>query len=202
MNILAKISFFGWVCLLVCCFGACQPPETKYVPKPKGFNRIELPEASYTTTPADFPYSFDVSKEAIIRPDSSKIAEKYWVHLIYPKFGRAEIQITYKDISKNPKKLLAEHIDDSYRLMAKHQIKADAVQEILYQTADGLPAMAFGLSGQVPSHLQFYTSDSTKHFLRAAVYFRTATENDSLAPVIEFVRKDLLQMIKTTKFKK
>jgi gliding motility-associated lipoprotein GldD len=199
MNFSCKITFLFSVTII---FFSCESKETQYVPKPKGYNRIDLPVATYIASLPDFPYTFELSKEAIVRPDSSKIAEKYWIHIIYPKFGKAEIQITYKNISANPKILLEQHIDDSYRLMAKHQIKADAIQEKLYTTADGLPAMAFGLSGQVPSHLQFYTTDSTKHFLRAAVYFRTATQNDSLAPVIEFVRQDLMQMIKTLKFKK
>jgi len=53
------------------------------------------------------------------------------------------------------------------------------------------------LSGEVPSQFQFHITDSTQHFLRGALYFRTATKNDSLAPVIEYVKKDIVHLLNT-----
>lgn len=181
-------------------FTTCSE-EDNFAPKPKGFNYIPLPKNTYQDLDSTaYPYYFEYSKEAIIRPDSSFIAEPYWIHIIYPKFGRAEIQITYKDISDNPQKKLAELIDDSHRLASKHLLRADGYGFQDYKNAENLPVAAVGLTGEVPSHLQFYTTDSIKHFLRAAIYFRSATENDSLAPLIDFVKKDMVQMIKTQKF--
>ncbi|MDX1903252.1 MAG: gliding motility lipoprotein GldD [Thermonemataceae bacterium] len=180
---------------------ACSPEEEDFTPKPKGYNRITLPKNEYLGLDSSYPYFFEYSKYAIIRKDSSKIAEPYWIHIIYPKLGRAEIQITYKDISDNPQKKLAELIDDSHRLAAKHLYRADALKYYEYLNAEKKPVLALGLSGEIPSHLQFYTTDSTKHFLRAAIYFRSATENDSLAPLIAFVKKDMMRMIETQKFK-
>lgn len=178
---------------------ACSS-EPEYVPKPKGYNRIDLPEASYQPLPDSFPYFFEYSRYAIIRPDSSWMAEPFWIHIIYPEFGRAEVQVTYKDISANPRRLLAELIDDSYRLTSKHQIKAYSIEERIYQNAMGQKAAVFELSGEVPSQFQFYTTDSVRHFLRGALYFRTASKNDSLAPVIEFIKKDILHMLNTTRW--
>ena len=40
-----------------------------------------------------------------------------------------------------------------------------------------------------------------KHFFRGALYFRTATDNDSLAPVIEYVKTDMVRMLNTLKYK-
>ena len=179
---------------------ACSEEEN-FAPKPNGFNYIALPENTYQSLDSmAYPYYFEYSKEAIIRPDSSFIAEPYWIHIIYPKFGKAEIQITYKDISDNPQKKLAELIDDSHRLASKHLLRAEGYGFQDYTNADNQPVAAIGLVGEVPSHLQFYTTDSTKHFLRAAIYFRSAAENDSLAPLIDFVKKDMIQMIRTQKF--
>ena len=62
-------------------------------------------------------------------------------------------------------------------------------------------ASVFELQGEVPSQFQFYTTDSTRHFFRGALYFRTATDNDSLAPVIEYVKTDMIRMLNTLKYK-
>jgi gliding motility-associated lipoprotein GldD len=189
-------------CILSLLVWSCEDDEENFAPKPKGFNRINLPKNEYVGLDTTYPYYFEYSKHAIIRKDSSFIAEPYWIHIIYPKLGRAEIQITYKDISDNPQKKLAELIDDSHRLASKHLYRADAMKYYEYRNADNQPVLALGLTGEIPSHLQFYTTDSVKHFLRAAIYFRSATENDSLAPLIDFVKKDMMRMIETQKFRK
>lgn len=191
-----------YTCILSLGLWSCGDDEESFAPKPKGFNRISLPKSEYSSLDTTYPYTFEYSKHAIIRKDSSKIAEPYWIHVIYPRLGRAEIQITYKDISDNPQKKLSELIEDSHRLASKHLYRADAMKYYEHRNADNQPVLALGLTGEIPSHLQFYTTDSVKHFLRAAIYFRTATENDSLAPVIDFVKKDMLHMIATQKFKK
>ncbi|WP_448528088.1 gliding motility lipoprotein GldD [Raineya sp.] len=189
---LIALTFWWW---------KSQAEQDSFAPKPKGYNRILLPPNDYRPLPDSFPYAFEYSKEAIIRPDSSHLAERYWIHIIYPKLGKSEIQITYKNISDNPTKKLAELIDDSHRLAAKHLYRAEALKYYEYKNAQNLPVLAIGFEGEIPSHLQFYTTDSVKHFLRAAIYFRTANDNDSLAPVIDFVKRDMLRMIATQKFK-
>ena len=177
--------------------------EKTYSPKPKGFNRIDLPEAKYKPLPANYPYFFELSEYAIIRKDSSRIAEPFWIHIIYPQFNRAEVQITYKDLAanKNPQKMLSELINDSHTLASKHFQKADGAEESITRNAAGQFAWLLEIGGDVPSQLQFYTTDSTKNFLRGAIYFRTASENDSLAPVIDFIKKDVVHLLNTAKFK-
>lgn len=173
---------------------------TEYTPKPKGYNRIDLPQHTYQALKDTFPYTFEYSQHAKVRADSSKIAEKYWIHIIYPKF-KADVQITYKDI-KGDKQKFAEFVNDSHKLTSKHQAKAYSIQEQVIQTATGQSAIIFELSGEVPSQFQFYLTDSTKHFLRGALYFRTATKNDSLAPVIDFIKADIMHLLNTCKWTK
>jgi len=192
-----KKFWYGCLCMLL--LAACGG-EVEYVPKPKGYNRIELPKHEYQSLPDTFPYFFEYSKHAIIRPDSSWMAEPYWIHIIYPKFGYAEVQVTYKDISDSTEKKLMELINDSYHLTSKHQIKAYSIEETVFKNALGQKAAVFELSGEVPSQFQFYTTDSVRHFLRGALYFRTATKNDSLAPVIDFIKKDIIHMLNTARW--
>ncbi len=168
---------------------------TDYVPKPKGFNRLVLPEPKFLQLPDSFPYSFQYSVYSKILKDSSWMSERYWIDLFYPEMG-ANIQITYKPIDGR-ETLLQEYQDDSYRLTAKHQVKAYSIEEVNVKLPNGDVAIVSELEGQVPSQFQFYVTDSTHHFLRGALYFRTATQNDSLAPVIEYMKQDMMHLLNT-----
>jgi gliding motility-associated lipoprotein GldD len=176
--------------------GCSSAPE--FTPKPKGYNRIDLPQHAYQLLPSGHPYSFEYSKEAVIRRDSSYLAQPHWLNIYYPKL-HANVQITYMDVTRD-RKLYNKMMEDARKLTGKHQIKATAIDEQILKTPSGIKASVFELQGDVPSQFQFYTTDSTKHFLRGALYFQTATANDSLAPVIEFVKADMVRMLNTLKY--
>jgi gliding motility-associated lipoprotein GldD len=179
---------------------ACGSGEQNgYIPKPKGYNRIWLPPQNYQLLAEEHPYSFEYSTSAVILPDTYALAEKHWIYLYYPRFN-ANIQLTYKSVQNNPARLKG-FIDDAYRLAGKHHIRASSVQEQIFRTESGQTATLFKLEGDVPSPLQFYTTDSTTHYLRGAIYFPTATKNDSLAPVIRFIEQDALRLLNTLKWK-
>lgn len=182
--------------ILACLLYGCSTPE--YVPKPWGYNRIDLPKPEYQTLAEKHPYTFEHSKYSHIRPDSSSIAEPHWIYIIYPKF-KANVQLTYKSVKKDPK-FFADFVDDSHKLLSKHFTKATAVEDIKIKTPSGKTAVVFELEGEVPSQFQFYVSDSTQHFLRGALYFRTALKNDSLAPVIDYIKKDVIHLLNTVKW--
>lgn len=169
--------------------------EPVYAPKPKGYNRIDLPPHEFVNLPDTFPYHFQHSRYAKVLRDSSWISERYWIELFYPQW-EAEVHITYKPLSGNGK-LLKENLEDAYKLTAKHQVKAYAIEESIVKGKDGQTFVLSELSGNVPSQFQFYTTDSSQHFLRGALYFRTSTKNDSLAPVIEYVKVDIMHLLNT-----
>src|SRR5687767_16032892 len=102
-----------------------------HLPKPLGYNRLNLPPAEYRASPDSLPYTFEYSKHARLLDDTSAISEKYWIEIYYPDL-KANVHITYKQI-KN-KQLLKEFLDDSYTLTAKHQIKAYAINEVISKT--------------------------------------------------------------------
>jgi gliding motility-associated lipoprotein GldD len=194
-NNLFSLSIF---CLLFIAIG-CSDEEKTFMPKPKGYNKIDLPQHSYDTLKGSYPYTFEYARTAQIKPDTSKTAEPYWIDIYYPEY-RANIQITYKN-PKNSTKLLDEYIRDSHTLANKHNVKAYAIDELVISNPNGYAVKVFELSGDVPSQIQFHVTDSTSHFLRGAVYFRTSTKNDSLAPVINYMKEDVLHLIETLKFK-
>ncbi|PJJ48761.1 gliding motility lipoprotein GldD [Hymenobacter chitinivorans] len=177
---------------------SCSSPAD-YTPKPKGYNRIDLPAATYQQLAPGHPYTFEYSRQAKVLRDSSYLAQPHWINIYYPKL-QANVQLTYMPI-KHDQKLFNKLLEDARKLTAKHQIKASAIDESVIKTPSGLRAAVFELSGEVPSQFQFYTTDSTTHFFRGALYFRTATANDSLAPVIDYVKKDVVHLLNTLQFK-
>ena len=174
---------------------ACQQD---YTPKPLGYNRLNLPAPSYRALPDSLPYRFEYSEHAMLLDDTSTISEKFWIEIYYPEI-KANVHITYKPIRSE--KLLKEFLDDSYTLTAKHQIKASAINEVITTTPSGKTAVIAELEGEVPSQFQFTLTDSSKHFLRGALYFNTHVANDSLAPAIEYMKKDIMHMINTLEWK-
>lgn len=171
----------------------------EYLPKPKGFNRIILPTQKYHMLPDTFPYQFEYSKNAKILKDSSWISERYWIDLFYPSMD-ANVQITYKAINGS-KKRAAEFFNDSYKLTSKHNVKAYAIDENILELPNGDFASVVALEGEVPTQFQFHVSDSTQHFIRGALYFKTATKNDSLSPVIDYLKRDIIHMLTTLQWK-
>ena len=190
LNLLSSAGLSFLLCL------SCEP---SYVPKPKGYPRMELPDAHYQCLPDTFPYVFEYSLHADIRPDSSWMAEPYWIHIYYPTL-RASLQLTYKAIHHRPQ-LLKEYLEDTYRLVAKHQIKAYSIEEQQISLPQGGVVSIINLTGDVPTPFQFHITDSVDHFLRGALYFRTATRNDSLAPAIQYLRADLMHLLGTFQWK-
>ncbi len=170
-----------------------------YVPKPLGFNRLDLPPAAYRSLPDSLPYRFEYSQHAQLLADTSIISEDNWIEIYYPSI-KANIHVTYKNV-KQDKKLLEEFLNDAYTLTSKHQIKAYAIDELISKTPSGKTAVIAELEGEVPSQFQVTITDSTRNFLRAALYFNTKVANDSLAPAIEYMKKDVMHLINTLEWK-
>lgn len=182
-----------WYCVLAVVMMSCG--EKNFNPKPKGYNRIDLAPAKYQMLADSFPFQLEYSTQATILKDSSWIAERYWFDLHYEELG-ANIQVTYKPVNNN-RQTLEEYLSDSYRLTSEHRVKAYAIDESIITLNSGIKATVMELSGEVPTQFQFHVTDSTDHFLRCALYFKTATQNDSLRPVINYVKMDMLHMLNT-----
>lgn len=187
--------FFPLAFLVLVCL-AC---ETNWLPKPPGYNRIDLPRHEYNQLEEGYPYQFDFSTQSQVEADSFNLSEKEWINLNYKKLG-AKVHLTYKKIDQNTDFQVLSN--DAFNLTAKHQIKAYGIEEVVILTPNGYSAVVAELTGEVPTQFQFFVTDSTTHFLRGALYFNTALKNDSLAPIIEYIKIDLAHLINTVTFEK
>lgn len=190
-----KSKFFLGLVNVVLCISCTQ----QYTPKPMGYNRFDLPTAEYQSLPDSLPYYFEYSKHAKLLPDTSWISDKAWVEIYYPEL-LANIHITYIPL-ENDRKKLRELLNDSYFLTSKHQVKASAINDIILKTETGKTVSIAELEGDVPSQFQFLCTDSVYHFFRGALYFNTQVQNDSLAPSIEYVKKDIIHLLNTLEWK-
>jgi len=134
-----------------------------------------------------------------IDPGEKPEQERYWIDLVYDTL-EADIEITYKAI-RGKEELMKEYFGDAYKLTAHHQIKAYSIEESILKTPLGHTASIAEIRGEVPTPIQFVTTDSSKHFLRGALYFKTATKNDSLSPVIDYIKKDIIHLLNTLEWK-
>jgi gliding motility-associated lipoprotein GldD len=183
--------------ILLFVLGSCG---SDYLPKPKGYNRIDLPEREFTTLKNEVPYSFEHSVHANVEPDSFNLTEKSWINLNYESLG-GKVHLTYLALDTDGKDIKTV-VNDAINLTAKHQIKAYGIEESMMVTPKGYTGVVAELSGEVPTQFQFFVTDSTKNFLRGALYFNTAMKNDSLAPAIEYIKVDMIHLINTLEFKK
>jgi len=179
-----KVSFYLiWFVLLVSC-------NTTYKPKPRGFNYISFPEKNYENLNVKDVYLF--KKNTLANHYFDK--ELPWVTIKYKKL-KAEILITYKEIETESD--LNTFIEESYRLIGRHQIKAESILERKVVTSKKKQGIIFEIKGAVASPYQFITTDSTKNFLRAALYLDVPIENDSIFPVINYLKEDVNQILNT-----
>lgn len=167
-----------------------------YTPKPRGYMKIDYPTKNYILFDEGAPFTFNYPDYAQILPDKSKNAEPYWYNILFPDFD-GTIYLSYKKVDKN----LSVFIDDSRSLAYKHSIKAEAIDESLVSKPEiPLYGIIYDLKGNTASSLQFFLTDSTRHFLRGSLYFNTTPEKDSLGPVIAFIRQDVEELIKSFKW--
>ena len=165
-----------------------------YTPKPKGYVRIDLPEAEYVKIETACPYSFERSAFSDFVPDLRAQSDPCWFNIEYPQF-KAKVHFSYKPIQGN----LAEFLEDSRTLTNKHISKASNIEEaIVINDSAQVYGVFYTIEGMhAASPLQFHLTDSTNHFLRGALYFNVSPNNDSLAPVIDFLKQDMLHIIET-----
>lgn len=177
-------------------FSSCDSKQ--YQPKPKGYFRIDFPEKEYVKLDSMQHYSFEYPVYSKITPDYHSLHEKEWINVEFPSH-KGTIHISYKPVNNN----LDVYLEDSYTMMSKHMSRAMGIRDsIIVNPERDVYGLVYFLEGEgVASSLQFYLTDSINHFLRGSLYFNVRTNNDSLAPVIDFITEDARHLIETLEWK-
>lgn len=187
--------------LIVYCFSSCNSNYT--VGKKKGYFSIDFPEKEYQ--PFDqpgYPYTFEYPVYANVTKDTTFFDDKagdWWINIDVPRFA-GRIYISYKEIGQ--KNSFDSLVRDGFKMAYKqHADVSTGIEESRIVTPNKVQGMYFSLGGNTATANQFFLTDSTKHFLRGALYFDAAPNADSLSIVNDFLRKDLQHLINTLKWK-
>jgi len=167
------------------------------VPKPRGYFRISFPQKQYRLLDTIYPFTFEYPTYGTIVKEENRNDEGEWISISFPGY-KAKIHLSYKDINGN----LNQLSEDARNLAYKHTYKADAINEKVFaDTQKKVYGILYDIKGNSASSVQFYLTDSSKHYLRGALYFRCQPNKDSLAPAIDFFTADVVHLIETLKWK-
>lgn len=170
-------------------FSGCKK---EVVPKPTGHLRLDYPVAQYDYFSNDCPYAFDMNSDAVIKgkPDCS-------FEINYPKM-KATIYLNYKSVHGDINVLLR----DAQTLTYKHVVKADDIIEQPYINPEKkVYGMFYQVQGNAATNVQFYVTDSTKHFVNGQVYFYAKPNFDSIMPAANYVKNDMRRIMESIKWK-
>ena len=171
--------------------------------KKKGYYKIDFPEKKYQLfDKPGYPYIFEYPVYANVIKDSMFFqdkAEDWWVNIDIPRFN-GRIHISYKPI--NSVNIFDSLNNDGYKMAYKQHVDiSTGIEEKRIQTPNNIGGMYFDLGGNTATANQFFVTDTTKHFLRGALYFDAAPNADSLSIVNEFLKKDLEHLINTLRWR-
>ncbi|WP_245536732.1 gliding motility lipoprotein GldD [Solitalea canadensis] len=192
-------NYFLAIVMVAGCFSivSCEQVST---PKPRGYHRIDFPKKIYKRFDEGCKFSFDIPVYANVSNDKNSDAQPCWINVNYPQFN-GKLHISYHNINGDKRKLV-KLTEESRGLVFKHTIKATAIDEsIISDKADNVYGTYYSIDGNAASAIQFYLTDSTQHFLRAALYFSSEPKLDSIQPVLNYIKKDVDVMIKSFKWK-
>lgn len=211
----SSINYLGFVFLLFLI--ACN---SNYTSKKKGYFKIDLPDHKYQSfKDSSFPYSFEYPVYAKIIQDTtyfdSTPENNYWINVDFPIFN-ARIFLSYKIVGgKSPYKIKQPNgvykdsfginkfdlmVNDAFNLTNKNDVIASSITDSTISTLNGIHGIYFKVGGNAATAKQFFLSDTTRHFLRGALYFDSTPNADSLRLVQDFLQKDIEHLINTFKW--
>ena len=169
--------FMKWIAAVIggsLFLGICCISCVEYTPKPRGYVRIEPSKV----------------------PDQKKGVTG--LNISYPEL-EAKLYCSYLPIT--PASLVT--VETESRSFVARQIKSEnRISEKAYSNpAANVYGSLFLLDGESASPIQFLLTDSVSNFFRGALYFDCKPNADSLAPAIQYIREDIIELIQTFSWK-
>lgn len=134
----------------------------------------------------------------------------YWINVDYPQY-QARLFMSYKIIGgkamykiKQPNGLYKDSsgtnifdflVNDAFNLTNKNNVVASSIKDSLISTSRGVSGVMFSVGGNAATAIQFFLTDTNRHFIRGALYFDASPNADSVKPVQDFLKKDIEHMI-------
>ncbi len=195
--------------------------NSTYTSKKTGFFKIDFPEKKYQRfDEPGMPYSFEYPLYAKVVKDSTYFdanpENDYWRNIDFTQFN-AKIFLSYKAVGGKAlfkirkadgsyrdslgTNMYDKMINDAFTLTNKNDDIATSKKDSLFKTANNISGLLFKLGGNAATQRQFFMTDTTKNFIRGALYFYATPNADSVRPVIDFLQVDIDHIINTFKWK-
>jgi len=171
--------------------------EEIYYPKPLGHFRIDFPDTvEVKKYDGNCNYTYEYPFFALVQ-EKSKCNQD-----IYFPYYKAVLHITNVQFDGSKQNNLFYHTEYSRKLAYEHRVKADAINEKVYQNDSlNVYGVSYEILGNVACNYQFYLTDSTDNFFRGALYFNTKPNIDSVRPVLDFLQENIQSMIESFDWK-
>lgn len=168
--------------------------EEKY-PRPRGYPKIELPAThEYKVFSSEScPFTFEYPAHGKL---ARSVKDSCVFDLRFPEYD-FKWHFTYRNIPASGK---PRHIhEDEYReLIMQHVTKLDNLLEEPIQTQQGW-GLLYEMYGELGAPAQVIFGDTT-HIFMTSFYFDQAVNQDSLKPLIDWVKDDLRYMANSVKW--
>jgi len=173
-------------------FTSCKEDS---MPKPKGYLKLEYPEAVYKKHLTDCPFTFDVND--ITEIEKPRGGQYCGVNLSYPLLN-GKIHLTYIGVDED---LLKRSLRDAQNLTQEHTQKAESIGAYPFEDkVHNKYGMVYEIEGNAASPVQFYITDNKKHFLRGAAYFNVKPNYDSILPAAQYLKKDIQVLMESVQW--
>ena len=197
-----KLAFGLMTFMVLLLVQSCEE-ERIPIPKPRIYPKVIYPQRNYVPFDKNYcAFTFDYPDYMQFEQDSLLINQKTkhpcWFTMQIPSL-QASVHFTYTDISGDSLEYkLFDVIEDSYTLTEKHNIKASGRKvEPFIDKERKLYGYEYQVYGDVASPYHFVLSDSLSHALWVSLYFNANPNEDSLAPIKNFVKEDLQKLIQS-----
>ena len=178
--------------------------EQEMIPRPRAYPKVDFPTA---TSHVEFnleacPLRFSLPDYIEVERDTAYFDEApkhpCWFDLVIPSIN-GRFYFSYYPI--NSQADFEELRDDAYTLVGKHNTVANYIEETRIDRPEAqVYGYAFAVEGDAASPYQFFVTDSTRHFLRAAIYVNAQADADSLAPIYAFMRRDMDEIVSSLRW--
>lgn len=180
---------------VVVCLGLNACDKKGPAPKPRAYPRIEYPAKEYKEFNIEqCPFTFQLPTYAEVRERE----EPCWFDLYMPTF-QARLHCSYIPVNSTTE--FEDLVLDAFTIASKINERANYMKESRIKNAQGVEGLAMTWTGPAASPVHFFLSDTSKHFFKAALYFDSKVQVDSLAPIVSFLQEDIDHMIRTFSFK-
>ena len=182
---------FVFASLVSFCFSSCSESP---IPRPKGYQRINIPEASFSQVDLDCGLSLEKPQYSSVELiKSEKSGDACWFNLKFDRFN-ARLHCTQVEVHDN----LYDLMEDAQDMVFSHDIKANGISRIrISEDEHGTNGVLYHLGGPVATPLQFFVTDSSDYFVRGSLYFNHKPNADSTAPVVRRLLSDVEHVMRS-----